>query len=375
MITRALKQDGCDGMKKVIALTGLAMLAACGTSDKPAPVFLYGGNSTGGSAGMVSVIPGDTPESLAANYHVAPADLLTANNLPPFTQLKPGQRLRLPAPWTYRAQNGDTPESVAHLFNVEPSQVAQLNHLPAQAAFKPGQTVQLQSSTMTSSYVPARRPVPVSTVDREALPPPSATYTPPQPTPYNAAGTPQTVLPDERDIAMSSTVSEVAQDIAREPALPAAAVTLPPAHPKHDETTPAETKPWRDGDGRFAWPINGTIASAYGNKPGGLHNDGINIAATRGTPVHAAAGGEVVYAGDDLKGFGNLILLRHPDKWVTAYAHLDHLRVARGDNVTRGQVIGTVGSTGAVTSPQLHFEIRHGTQALNPVVFLGGDKS
>jgi murein DD-endopeptidase MepM/ murein hydrolase activator NlpD len=131
---------------------------------------------------------------------------------------------------------------------------------------------------------------------------------------------------------------------------------------------PADT-PARAGD-RFGWPVGGRIISSYGDKPGGLHNDGINISAARGTPVRAAENGVVVYADDQLKGYGNLVLVRHADRWMTAYAHMDTITVKRGQVVKKGQKIGSVGTTGGVSVPQLHFEVRHGTEALNPVAFL-----
>jgi murein DD-endopeptidase MepM/ murein hydrolase activator NlpD len=128
---------------------------------------------------------------------------------------------------------------------------------------------------------------------------------------------------------------------------------------------PATTPPARSSS-RFAWPLRGPILSAYGPKPGGLHNDGINIGAARGTGVVAVENGVVAYAGDELKGFGNLLLIRHADGWVSAYAHLDDMAVRRGDKVRRGQKVGTVGSTGAVSEPQLHFELRRGSRAVDP---------
>lgn len=118
-------------------------------------------------------------------------------------------------------------------------------------------------------------------------------------------------------------------------------------------------------------PVRGRVISGYGPKPGGLHNDGINIAAARGSAVRAAENGVVVYAGNELRGYGNLLLVRHADGWMTAYAHNDTLRVGRGDKVAKGQVIATVGSSGNVAEPQLHFEIRRGSQAVDPMPLLG----
>ncbi len=134
---------------------------------------------------------------------------------------------------------------------------------------------------------------------------------------------------------------------------------------------PGTTQPAIHGNGKFLWPVNGKIVSPFGPKDGGLHNDGINIAAPLGTPIHAADNGVVVYAGNELRGFGNLLLVRHADGWVSAYAHCDALLVKRGDNVKRGQVIARVGQSGNVTAPQLHFELRRGAEAVDPLPQLG----
>ena len=127
--------------------------------------------------------------------------------------------------------------------------------------------------------------------------------------------------------------------------------------------------PPRAGD-LFAWPVQGRIVDEYGDKGGGLYNEGVNIATSRGQPVRAADNGVVVYAGGELRGLGNLLLIRHAEGWITAYAHNEALLVGRGDIVSRGQVISRVGDTGNVRSPQLHFEIRKGTRTVNPTRYL-----
>jgi murein DD-endopeptidase MepM/ murein hydrolase activator NlpD len=127
--------------------------------------------------------------------------------------------------------------------------------------------------------------------------------------------------------------------------------------------------PPRTGKG-FAWPVRGQIISRFGAKPDGLHNDGINIKVEKGAPVRAADNGVVVYAGSQLKGYGKLVLIRHAGGWVTAYAHNDQLLVDKGDKVLSGQVIARAGSTGSVTDPQVHFEIRRGADAVDPQRFL-----
>ena len=121
---------------------------------------------------------------------------------------------------------------------------------------------------------------------------------------------------------------------------------------------------------KFSWPVRGKILSNYGAKSSGLFNDGINIGAARGTVVKAAENGVVAYAGNEVKGMGNLIIIQHEDGWMTVYAHMDSMVVRRGARVSVGQQIGTVGETGKVDSPQLHFEIRKGTKAYNPTQYL-----
>ena len=121
---------------------------------------------------------------------------------------------------------------------------------------------------------------------------------------------------------------------------------------------------------KFSWPVRGKILSAYGAKNNGLFNDGINISAPLGSAVKAAENGVVAYAGNEVKGMGNLIIVQHSDGWMTIYAHLDSMNVKRGTPVNVGTQIGRVGKTGKVDQPQLHFEIRKGTKAYNPSQYL-----
>jgi murein DD-endopeptidase MepM/ murein hydrolase activator NlpD len=138
---------------------------------------------------------------------------------------------------------------------------------------------------------------------------------------------------------------------------------------------PAETEQLAAAPGdasmpAMRWPVRGKVISAYGSKPNGLKNEGINIAVPEGTSIRAAENGVVAYAGNELKGYGNLVLIRHDGGWVTAYAHAKELLVKRGDTVKRGDVIAKAGQTGSVSSPQLHFEIRKGATAMDPVKYL-----
>ncbi len=133
---------------------------------------------------------------------------------------------------------------------------------------------------------------------------------------------------------------------------------------------PSPERPPRRAGGKFAWPVRGKIILNFGPRSKGLNNDGVNIAAKRGTPVRAAENGVVVYAGNEIRGFGNLLLIKHAGGWVTAYAHNETLLVKRGDKVKQGEVISKVGSTGSVTTPQLHFELRRGSHVVDPRKYL-----
>lgn len=121
---------------------------------------------------------------------------------------------------------------------------------------------------------------------------------------------------------------------------------------------------------KFSWPIKGQVISKFGPKSGGLYNDGIKIKAAEGTEVKAAEDGVVAYVGNELKGYGNLVIVKHGSGWITAYAHLKNSSVKRGDKVAKGQKIGAVGATGNVDSPQLYFGLRKGRDAVNPENYL-----
>jgi murein DD-endopeptidase MepM/ murein hydrolase activator NlpD len=116
--------------------------------------------------------------------------------------------------------------------------------------------------------------------------------------------------------------------------------------------------------------VRGKMLAEFGKRPDGTHNDGVNIAVPAGTDIAAAETGTVAYAGSELKGFGNLILLRHDSGWVTAYAHAEQILVKRGDAVRRGQVIAKAGKTGSVDQPQLHFELRQGSKPIDPMPYM-----
>ncbi len=121
---------------------------------------------------------------------------------------------------------------------------------------------------------------------------------------------------------------------------------------------------------QFIWPVQGKLISKYGKTKEGFYNDGININSKRGVNVKSSDDGKVIYSGNEIPGYGNLILIKHEKNWITAYAHLDKVYIEKGKKVKKGEKIGSVGNTGNVRSPQLHFEIRKGKESVDPLRFL-----
>jgi murein DD-endopeptidase MepM/ murein hydrolase activator NlpD len=287
---------------------------------------------------------GDTVYGIARRADLGVRAVIEANGLTPPYIVVPGQRLALPRLREHVVAAGDTVYGVARRYDVSMSALVRAN------AVEPPYTIWVgQRLVLPGQVIPAPGSmVAVTPVEQSGGEVTTAPLSPVLPT--ESTQTTQPTQPTQSGQATESTPSIPAPDVTR------------PTPPSHAAIAP----PPRTEEG-FLWPVEGKILSRFGSKAGGLHNDGINIAAARGTPVYAAENGVVVYAGNELRGFGNLLLLRHADGWVTAYAHNDQFLVRRGDRVTRGQKIATVGSTGSVSTPQLHFEIRKGSRPMNPI--------
>lgn len=317
-----------------------AVLAACGPVTQPVTNAYPNAAGTGeapprrtlGDSYVVQA--GDTVYGIARRADLGVRTVIEANGLTPPYIVVPGQRLALPRLQEHLVEAGDTVYGVARRYGVSMSALVRANAIEPPYTIWVGQRLVLPGQVVTGSEVPS---VVQGTAEVTTAPLPSI-----QPAPQTLPGQPTT------------------------PGQPAPSIPAPettrPTPPSHAAIAP----PPRAEEG-FLWPVDGKILSSFGSKEGGLHNDGINIAADRGTPVHAAENGVVVYAGNELRGFGNLLLLRHAEGWVTAYAHNGQFLVRRGDRVTRGQKIATVGSTGNVSIPQLHFEIREGSRPVDPI--------
>lgn len=353
-------------MKRALPLAALLMLSGCLTptgTQAPADVVTYGAQAGGGSTGMHTVLEGDTVYTVSQKYNLPLREIITVNNLSAPYTLTFGYRLKLPPPNEYKVKSGDTLNGVSRLFNVSLSEVARMNDLSAPYVIRNGQVLRLptpqpklEEDLANAAPMPSFEtdeaagdqtsvPVKVGSVEVEVLPPPPGIEQKPPAQPIEVSTTSGTAFPPQP----APTAAAVEPAVAKSPSVA----------PK----MPART-------GRFMRPVDGKIISGYGPKDGGLHNDGINIKAARGTAVRAAENGIVAYTGDEMAGYGNLVLIRHADRWMTAYAHMDKLLVKKGDVVKAGQSIGTVGSTGQVDSPQLHFEVRKGTQAVDPAKHL-----
>ena len=220
---------------------------------------------------------------------------------------------------------GQTLHSIARLYHKPVTVIARANNLAVDAKLKGGERITIPEMKAAS-----------------------------QPTQTRVAAS---VTPPPGKVAMA------------DPSQTAQVVESAPATSSQDAVKTAEPAGSLPG---FRWPVRGRVIAVFGPKPNGVQNDGINLAVPEGTPIKSAEDGVVAYAGSELKGYGNLVLVRHPNGFVTAYAHASDILVKRGETVKRGQVIAHAGQTGNVTSPQLHFEIRKGATPVDPAQYLSG---
>jgi murein DD-endopeptidase MepM/ murein hydrolase activator NlpD len=257
--------------------------------------------------------------AIARDLQTTPEALIKANHLKNPEHLTPGQHLKAPVDKAYVVQSGDTIALVARRFSLNAADLADLNDLSERAKLKPGD--QLALPTSFHDHGPVELP---ST--RLTAAPNYRIY--PAPSPAGGGGL-------------------------------AATPYTPPPMPEATGPALSDAQVAALAHNRFVWPVRGEVASRFGAKGLGVSNDGVDVRAPEGSVVRAAASGDVVYAGNEVQGFGNLVLLQHADGWVTAYAHLQHIGVQMRQQVAQGQEIGAVGTSGGVGEPQLHFEVRY----------------
>ncbi|MBI3434723.1 MAG: LysM peptidoglycan-binding domain-containing M23 family metallopeptidase [Proteobacteria bacterium] len=321
-------------------------------------------NWDGGTA--VTVRQGETVESLSRRHRVPGAAIVQANNLGAPATIYPGQRLVIPrlsggtpalapatlagraepqftgsiaAPSAPAAQGrdhvhvvapGETLYAIARRYNKRVSDIALANRIAPHTMVKIGDQIVIPGAHSGTASAAARGPE-----KRAAAPAPTQKLAAADPQPSVRLASPTDQIKPEND--------------------PGKAVAEPAG-----------------GIPSFRWPVRGRVIAGYGVKINGQSNDGVNLAVPEGTAIRAAEDGVVAYSGSELKGYGNLILVRHSNGFVTAYAHASQIAVKRGDQVRRGQVIGRSGQSGNVTAPQLHFEIRKGSTPVDPMAHLPG---
>lgn len=314
--------------------------------QKPAPVVAFGQKNGAGSSGVHIVSQGDTLYSISQRYRLPMRDIAVVNNMQAPFILRDGQRLKLPPPQEYTVREGDTLYSISRVFGVNSNEISSLNNLHQPYTLKVGQVLRLPSLTRKTLVAQHSESARVASVTRQSLQAPQGGDAGTQMASVQGRNVP---LPPQKGGSLVKGASGGGST--------SGSSAIKTATPKRSSS-------------KFLRPVDGKIISDYGAKKNGLHNDGINIDAPRGTSIKAAENGVVVYAGNELKGSGNLVLVRHDGGWMTAYAHMEHIGVRKGQVVKRGEELGRVGSSGAVSRPQLHFEVRRGTEAMNPKRYL-----
>jgi murein DD-endopeptidase MepM/ murein hydrolase activator NlpD len=330
----------------------------------PPPVWSWEGGTP------VTVAPGESLETISRRYGVPVAAIMEANSITRPANVRPGQHVVIPhrrgpasalsAPQTRMASNtpaltlppaapvgpprtalaptagvhvvapGETLHSIARLYGKPVLVLAKANNIRPDTMVKVGERIIIPGAGSATASASPVAPAVAAAPHGEAV------------------------------VGSLATADS-----------PHSARLASPAPPEGQESAVKTADP-AGGLPSFRWPVRGRVIAGFGPKPNGLQNDGINLAVPEGTPVKAAEDGVVAYAGNELKGYGNLVLVRHSNGFVTAYAHASEILVKRGDAVKRGQVIVKSGQTGSVTSPQLHFEIRKGATPVDPAQYLSG---
>ncbi len=361
-----------------------------------------------GNGSVVTVAPGETAFTIATRYGVPAPALMKINGISDVNAVQPGQQLIIPVfsqahgGWVHPSQaqgvvkvagptpasaarvansttetarpkpataggvhtvsSGETVYSLSRAYGVSPNEIIAANNLQAPYGIRIGQKVRIPGEgAQVATAAPAQKAAPKAQTNVAAAPAPQPAAETPQPQQV-AAVTPAPV--QKSGIESSDLDAPEPKKVAYAPQNDTSAGT---------STRAGVPEPAALSAGNFRWPVRGRVISSFGDKGDGGTNDGINVSVPEGTSVRAAENGVVAYAGNELKGYGNLVLIRHADDWVTAYAHNSELLVKRGDVISRGQVIAKAGQTGSVSTPQMHFELRKGSTPVDPLKHLASD--
>lgn len=364
----------------------------------PTPPAVASAPAVAAKGEIVEIQQGDTLYGLSKKHKVSISELMTVNDLKS-PALKPGQKLHLPAgkrvaangpqrplarseplsptpqagrstavstavpanggtSWqgTYTIKSGDSLYAIAKQNKIQLAELQAANGIVDARKVKPGTVIRVPGAGSQASASVSAPPANASAVASAAQD--SATQMAgPQPTILNAPR-----VASIGDTPLSTTVpSAIGPASTPEPTVQVKPVSVA-------STTPAPSS--AKSGAKLRWPVKGKVIAGFGPRADGTHNDGVNLSVPLGSEVHAAEAGTVAYAGSELKGYGNLILIRHDNGWVTAYAHNDQLLVKRGDKIQRGQVVAKAGKTGTVDQPQVHFELREGSKPIDPTPYM-----
>jgi murein DD-endopeptidase MepM/ murein hydrolase activator NlpD len=266
-----------------------------------------------------------------------------------------------PSDWTgsYTLKSGDSVYGIARQHHVSATELQRVNGITDPAKMRPGTVLKVPATSGAAVASAAPAPAAVASAPNEPVAVTQGAGTAASPKIIGGA----TPVQVESKVASLNGVAPASEAA---PGVPAAEAA-PQSKAVKTAAVATAAAAANGAAAKFRWPVKGKVISEFGKRADGTHNDGINVAVPAGTDIQAAESGTVAYAGSELKGYGNLILVRHDNGWVSAYAHSDSVLVKRGDAVKRGQVIAKAGKTGTVDQPQVHFELRQGSKPVDPM--------
>ncbi|MAI07053.1 MAG: hypothetical protein CBC47_07990 [Alphaproteobacteria bacterium TMED87] len=304
------------------------IISACTSKWEPPSGYVGGDFMEYGEVKEVRVKKGQSIYILSKLYGISMRSIIEENNLTAPFILYPNQRIMLRPPNAYIVRRGDSLYSIAKKYGTNVYQLAKQNSIDAPYTIFSGQKILVPYKIIKKTSEPL-----IENTVRKQKP-----------------------RKNNKLIEQTKLLNESKKRV----------VSIQEHNEKRKNQFSSNIK----NSQIFIWPVQGEITSQFGPGGKGLHNDGINILVPEGSDVVASESGVVVYSGNELQGFGNLLLIKHSNGWMTAYGHNDQLLVSRGDKVKKGQIISYSGSSGNVRIPQLHFEIRKGTKAVDPLKYL-----
>lgn len=321
-----------DFLLKTFLVLFCIILSSCARNDYSPAVHsgLKTSNNRGTekeTSGRILIRRGDTLYGIAKLHGIPIRKLIEVNRLRPPYIIYPGNALKKPKIKIHISRSGETAFGISRRYKINMGALVRINRIRPPYRLRPGQKLRLPDQLIKTSQS-------------------------------------KNLWKGKKSFQNSSNLR-----------LPNSSKKIKSHRPTNQQkwrpqTRHSMTSPIQGGSRKFLWPVKGRIIVGFGPRKGGFHNDGINILARAGTPVLSAEKGKVIYVGNQLQGFGNLVLIKHSGGWISAYAHGSLVLVERGSLVRRGQIIAKVGRTGNVDRPQLHFELRRGDEAVDPRRYL-----